>query len=82
MNSKKRFFYAIEWTYGRAVNDKGERIGTYVRFASQELRQNFIVTGNPCATERGFREAISSNDSELKRLIKFCAWDRNVLLKF
>lgn len=68
-------FYAIEWTNGRATNDKGERIGIYVRFRDEALRQNFVVTGNPCTSERGFREAIASTDPELKRLLKTATWE-------
>lgn len=61
-------FYAIEWTYGRASNFRGERYGQYYAFASKAEREKWIEEHmHKTRWDKGFREEISAQDSELRR---------------
>ena len=64
--------YAIDWTYGRATDSRtGNRCGRYYKFDTAAQR-NAWVAARPTeyTTERGFREAIQSSDSELRKMLR------------
>jgi len=64
-------YYAIQWTYGRACDDRGDRIGHYHSFVNAAQRQRWIQASRTSyPTQAGFRQAIPARDSELRRIIR------------
>lgn len=61
-------FYAIQWTYGRACDDGGRRIGEYRRFSSRSDRDAWVDEGAEYVTSPGAREAILSSDSGIRAI--------------
>ncbi|WP_182865037.1 hypothetical protein [Stieleria mannarensis] len=69
-NPTTKRFYAIQWTYGRCCDPAGDRIGIYHRFASAIERDAWCDDGPSFTTEPGYRESISSDDAELRRVLR------------
>ena len=61
-------YYAIQWTYGRACNEDGNRCGSYKRFSRKTDRDAWVNNGNPYVSNPGSREEIPANDREIRRL--------------
>lgn len=40
-------YYGIQWTYGRACDDKGPRCGKYHRFDNRKDRDSWVDGGEP-----------------------------------
>jgi hypothetical protein len=64
--------YAIDWTYGRATNTRtGNRCGQYYKFDTAAQRDAWVnARPTEYTTQAGFREAIQSSDSELRKLLR------------
>lgn len=58
--------YAIEWTYGRATDREGDRIGKYYWFSSTKDRQIWLDAGPEYTSAPGYREAIAASDGEIR----------------
>ena len=65
-----RHWYAIAWTYGRACNEHGDRIGQYYAFARKRDRDAWVGAGPAFVNEAGSREVIPANDRELRRIMR------------
>ncbi|MDV6030367.1 MAG: hypothetical protein F9B45_09725 [Phycisphaera sp. RhM] len=63
-------FYAIAWTYGRCCDNAGDRIGLYHRFATEAERDAWCDQGAASVSDAGAREAIPSDDPELRRVLR------------
>ena len=64
-------YYGIEWTYGRAVDERGERIGTYYQFVDRRERDEWAFHPR--------RDKIRASDSELRRILAdLRRWNRIV----
>lgn len=79
-------FYAMEWTYGRAVDSKsGDRLVSYHSFPSHSARNAWVAARKTgYIGNAGFREAVSAGDAELRRLLRredaaYCVTDHNEL---
>lgn len=60
-------YYAIAWSYGRACDDQGNRIGQYYAFDRRAERDRFVSSGSDYVTEPGAREAIPASDPEIRK---------------
>ena len=72
-------YYAIEWTYGRASDEHGERAGIYYAFGSCAQRDAWVDDGPPYVTQAGSREAIPASDPELRRIRS--RWDADLMIQ-
>ena len=59
-------YYAIQWTYGRASNSKGKRVGDIYSFRTKITRDDFVYKGAEFTTEPNFREKIAAGDPEIR----------------
>lgn len=68
----KRAYYAFSHAYGGLTvnSNSGERIGDYYVFDSKQSRDQWVGESTAeYVTDKGYREAIGSNDTELRRLL-------------
>lgn len=64
-------FYAVKWTYGRAVDSNGNRCGTYFVFGSKTERDEWCDAGPAYTGEAGYREPVKASDSELRKILRY-----------
>jgi hypothetical protein len=67
-------FYAINYTNGIAISAQtGKRYGVYHSFPSAAARDEWVNQGADFRTDRGFRQAVLSSDSELRAEIRLAS---------
>lgn len=65
----RKYYYALEWIYGPATNENGERIASYHRFLSKKQRDEWVANGADFVGP-GQRDALKSSDSELRKILR------------
>ena len=64
-------YYAIKYPCGVAVHaNTGRRYGTYYKFPSRAARDKWVEEGGAYRTGPNWREAIPTNDPELRAMIR------------
>ena len=56
-------FCAIEYAYGRNVENNGNRADRVLEFTSKRLRDAWVADGNVYTTNPGYRENLSAQQS-------------------
>jgi len=80
-SAKERRSYGMEWSNGRATcANTGGRYGvTYHAFSTASLRDEWCEGGTDYVSQAGFRESITSADSELRRDLRLAPLPRVIL---
>lgn len=74
----KRYYYGFSHSHGANMCRQPEykngayishRAGQMFRFSSKQERDRWVDSGSSFYNERDFREAVASNDPELRRMI-------------
>lgn len=65
-----RNYYAFNYPCGLAVSSTGGRYGSYHAFGSKHRRDEFVANGGDYATGPNYREAIRSDDPELRKALR------------